>query len=198
MNTQGLAWDRTDHNFSKLQELLKMARLHHWDVTMLSELHENEEMAAYIIEFVFLSAGRTGSLLSFAARRAWEQAGRKSWITSPRCMAIALQSKETLWCLVAVYTPVSSEQADRLTFFDDARTISEQLPSDAWRVWAGDWNSHVGNDYLGTGEVHGGRGLHTPTTSAGRQQRSWASSLNLCRADSFLPMRHRATWQLVR
>ena len=92
----------------------------------------------------------------------------------------------------AVYLPPGNHPVDRHAAFQAAEVCSEQCVRSAQHVWGGDWNSHLGREFLSphTGQYR----MRQESSRHAQQFPEILEHTGLGVADTLVPARRRATW----
>mmetsp|Transcript_102993 Transcript_102993/g.296578 ORF Transcript_102993/g.296578 Transcript_102993/m.296578 type:complete len:1838 (+) Transcript_102993:1524-7037(+) len=197
VNTAGLDWSRTD-NAEKLLSLLNFVRERSWDFAFLTELHFSTQSVVYIEEFTLVLSGRVGILMNIAGRMAWNRAGSQVIPYGERMLGvpIAWPAVAQPILLVSIYSPTGVSLLELAAHYQqayDLHLLGRQF--NMLQFWSGDWNGHVGRDFLSDGVHSGAKALQQATTRTGKEQRRWLHATDLVCVDSQREIIRRATWR---
>ena len=209
VNLQGMNF-LSIHARDKVAGLIEAARKKgRWQLAAITDVAGgSDEHVCYYAneEFLFVTWGRVAILMNPETSRCWRDNGavtKRMRVSgdenadglSHRLPTIVLKTGGVRYAFHAVYAPTGNRENHHKVFFADLETCTDRWRSQYKNVYAGDWNSHIGQH---DSPRYGRHGLPRQTSLHSQRMLNWLGEAGLWHIDSFVPLRHRGTWQLVR
>ena len=208
INMQGMNFLNI-HARDKVAGLIEAARKGKWQLAAISDVAggSDKHVCCYAIEeFLFVVWGKVAILMSPELSQCWrdhgaivkrmQDSGNETLDGfSHRLLTVVFKTGGTQYAFHAVYAPTGNREHHRKIFFTDLEVYTNKWRSQCKNVYEGDWNSHIGKGH--DSPRCGQHMLPQQTSSHSQRMLNWMGETGLWHNDSFVPVRHRGTWQLV-
>jgi len=195
LNVQGWNW-RLHRQVHNTIGVVDAARSQAWDVLCLSDMHEFENDRSErprmlrLEEFTLIAYRRVGILLGPRVRAHAKEITLGEY--SERDVAVNIKWFEVTLKVVSVYAPVQGDAA-RPAFWARIGKLLDEMPEGVTPLVGGDWNAHVGKDYLASDHA-----MAQPTTRGGMEMvRFLSARQKYTRVDGKCRITSRGTWKHV-